>query len=218
MTMIRSSAAVALACVVWTAPPPGPIGASAQDPGPKGNPAVPEPARCAAAVEPRPVADLEGLLEASDEIGVTIGAASPEAAEPEAAEPADAEATAAAAETIELLYACYNANDYPRAFALFTDAGLERVLPGFALTDKDLAYMAESPEPAPAPKETWRAIAVDPVVALPDGRLRASVDGVAADGAFAAVALLVEAEDGLRIDDLATTPSGPVETERKETS
>lgn len=217
MTRTIVALALALAGSVWTAPLLGSAAASAQDAPPKGTLAVPEPARCGEVLEPRPVADLARLVEASAGPGVIIGAASPEPdeAKPDPGQPVDAETTSAATETLERLYACYNANDYPRAFALFTDAGLGRVLPAFALTEKDLAFMAESPEPAPAPKEAWRAVAVRQVELLPDGRLRATIDGLAADGPFTAVALLIETGDGLRIDDLSTVPTDPTETDEK---
>ena len=187
----------------------GTAAATAQDAPAKGEPAVPEPARCVA--EPRPIEDLEEYVGAGDRVGAAVASASPTADEAtsDAGEPADPETVAGATETIETLYACYNANDYPRAFALFTDAGLERALPGFGLTAKDLAYLAEQPEPVPAPKEAWRAVAVREVTALPDGRLRASFAESAPNGQLTGVAVLVEAEGDYRIDDLSTTPPTP---------
>ena len=193
----------------------GTAAATAQDAPAKGEPAVPEPARCVA--EPRPIEDLEEYVGAGDRVGAAVASASPTADEAtsDAGEPADPETVAGATETIETLYACYNANDYPRAFALFTDAGLERSLPRFGLTAKDLAYLAEQPDPIPAPKDAWRAVAVREVTALPDGRLRAAVEGMAPDGAFAAVAILVREGGAYRIDDLSTAPVAPVEDDRE---
>jgi hypothetical protein len=184
--------------------------ATSQDAPAKGEPAVPEPARCA--VEPRPIADLEPYA-GNGNAGVTIAAASPGADEERAdsGEPADPEVAAAATETIETLHACYNANDYPRAFALFTDAGLARVAPGFGLTDKDLAFLAEQPDPPPAPKEAWRAVAVREATAQPDGRLRVAFEERAPDGAFTGVAVLVETDGSYRIDDLSTRTASPDE-------
>lgn len=188
----------------------------AKDATTKGDPTVPEPALCADAVEPRSIADLERSAAADAGVGVTIAASpTPDETETGEAEPAGPEATAAATEALETLYACYNANDYPRAFALFTDAGLGRVLPGFGLTAKDLAYLAERPDPVPAPKEAWRAVAVREVLLLPDGRLRATVEGNAPEGPFTAVALLGESDGGYRIDDLTTTSAAPDGKERE---
>ena len=181
--------------------------AAAQDAAPKGDLAVPDPARCR--VEPRPLADLERL-------SATPAAAAPAPADPRPdlgdGAPADPETVAAVTATIEHLYACYNAGDYLRAFALFTDDGLRRALPGLGLTEKDLAFIAETP--VPAPKAAWQAIAVREVTTLPDGRARARVDGRAPAGAFAEDVVLVEAAGRYRIDNLTplkttTAPATP---------
>lgn len=216
--MIRSLAAAALILL----PAAGSVDAAAQEARPKTELTVPDPARCAAdpAIDPRPIADLEPYAVDPGVVGVTIGVASPEGGpETEGADtveiesgrgvPADAETAGAATETMELLYACENANDVRRLFALFTDAGLGRVLPGYRLTTKDLAFLADTPDPPPAPKEVWIAISRPEVAALPDGRLRATLAGNDADGPFAAVAILVEADGRYLIDDLVTTPTGP---------
>ena len=177
-------------------------GTAAQDVPPKGEIVVPDPSRCE--IEPRPVADLAryvGTPAARETSSPTV--ANDEVALPKG-EPADPEAAAAVVATIEELYACYNANDYPRVFALFTDDGLRRVLPDFGLTEKDLAFIAETP--VPAPKEAWRAVAVQQVVGLPDGRVGALIEGRAPGEGFAAVAILV-AEDGRYLVDELTTIS-----------
>lgn len=216
--MIRSLAVAALVLL----PAAGSVDAAAQDGRLKTDLTVPDPARCAAdpAVAPRPIADLEPYAVDPGGGGVIIGVASPEVGaetakadtadiESSGGTPADAERAGAATETLELLFACENANDPRRAFALFTDAGLGRVLPGYRLTTKDLAFLADTPDPPPAPKEVWIAISRPEVAVLPDGRLRATVTGSDADGPFAAVAILIETDGRYLIDDLVTTPTGP---------
>ena len=169
--------------------------AAAQDAAPKGDLAVPDPARCR--VEPRPLADLQRL-------SATPAAAAPAPADPRPdlgdGAPADPETVAAVTATIEHLYACYNAGDYLRAFALFTDDGLRRALPGLGLTAKDLAFIAGPP--VPPPKAAWQAVAVRQVTTLSDGRARARLDGGAPVGPFAADVVLLETDGQYRIDHL----------------
>lgn len=174
---------------------------SAQDEPPKTAPVAPDPALCQ--VEPRPLADFAAFA--------GTPAASPPAASPPAASakelsvpagtPADAATVEAVMATIHEYYACSNGNDFPRAFALLTDAGLKRTLSLTGMTEKELAFLAETP--GPTDKRDWEAVAISEVVTLPDDRVAARIDGIGLGGPFRGLVLLVPEADRYLIDELA---------------
>lgn len=188
-------------------------GIAAQDASPAAFPTTPDPALCR--VEPRSVASLEGFAGAPvatpvQEVG---GTASPEPFVPPAGEPADAETVALVAAFATHIFACYNAGDYRRAFALQTDAYLARSFAAFPPTAEDLAFFAAPPVPAP-PDQRTELRALRQVVVLPDGRIGSYLDLAYPDGSGETqYGVLVLTDDGLRLDDvpyfapLAGTPT-----------
>lgn len=168
---------------------------SAQDEPPKTAPVAPDPALCQ--VDPRPIADFAAFA--------GTPAASPPAASAKelsvpAGTPADAATVEAVMATIHEYYACNNGNDFPRVFALLTDAGLKRTLSLSGMSEKELAFLAEPP--APTDKRDWEAVAVSEVVTLADDRVAARVDGIGLGGPFRGLVLLVPEADRYLIDEL----------------
>ncbi len=80
----------------------------------------------------------------------------------------------------EELFACYNARDVLRVFALFTDYFLKRYFAQEGVTAEALEYFAMPAEARPA--EAWESIGVTDVVVLPDGRIGACLHGTNPEG------------------------------------
>lgn len=134
------------------------------------SPFVVDPATCT--VEPLSPEELQTL--AASELVISAPAASPVAHDvPFAApdgEPADPETTEAVTAVIRESWACLNAGDWARFFALLTE---QEVRQNFA--PQDITGLTAQP-PAPAPPDQQTAVfAVLDVERLPDGRVGAFV-------------------------------------------
>ena len=141
--------------------------AAAQEATPAPYPVAPDPAECT--VEPRPLDDVVAVVGTP-----AAGAAAPIAASPTPfvrppGEPAAPETAAAVTATIRQLFACTNAGDFLRIYALFSDDFLRAFLAGTPLTADVQAYFAATPVPLPA--EQRRVIVrFGEVERLADGR------------------------------------------------
>ena len=135
-------------------------------------PLTPDPAECT--VEPRPVEEAVALVAQA----TPAAAAAAEPAETVAVpvgELADAETVAGVTATVREVYACFNAGDVARAFALVTDD----VLRGFAEEDpipeeEVRAFLGATPAAVPAAQRV-AILAITDVVRLPGGRAGALV-------------------------------------------
>ena len=89
-------------------------------------------------------------------------------------EAADEETVAAVTETINELFACINAGDYLRAFALYSDRFVQTEFAG--ISEEDLSFFSGSgtPEAIPA-EEQIQLLGVSEVIVLEDGRVGAVI-------------------------------------------
>lgn len=97
--------------------------------------------------------------------------ATPAPIDPPEGEPADADTVEADTATAMELYACLNANDFMRAFSLFTDDALVRGFMDDGYTQETFVTM--STPTAPMPTEAW--VALKDVTVLNDGHIGAIV-------------------------------------------
>jgi hypothetical protein len=152
---------------------------AAQDATPIALPVTPDPAACL--VEPRTIDDLYGLLgtpvpvSAQEEPSESSPASDPTEVSLPAGEPADSAAVTAITATIVEAYACFNAGDYLRAFALYSDGALLRFTEQGPFTEDIAAFFLATPETFP---EEFRSsvLAVREARVLSDGRVGALVD------------------------------------------
>ena len=147
-----------------------------------------DPAHCI--IEPRTLADLERLVTSRTPRLATERPKSGESIDP------DSEIGKTVTSTLEMLFACLNAGDRMRAYAIYTDAYLARILqPG------DLPVIA-TPQPGD-PDEYTQIVAID-LHALDDGGVIAKVT---LDPALIPVHkifefVMVPVDDGWRIDQV----------------
>lgn len=180
MRRARMVIAVALGLTVVAAP------ATAQESTPAtGLPVTPDPAECVAA--PRPIADFAALVGTPAPAPLENGGR-------ERGEPTDPETTAGITATVRELVACFNAGDWQRTAALYTDAGFAADFAG--MTREDLRGIEASPTPIDAMGRV-ALIAVRDIERLPDGRIGAVVV-VGAEGTPDIYALLYFSQDGER--------------------
>lgn len=172
---------------------------------------IPQPADCT--VAPRRVADLVPA-------GTIVPAPAPTALPPAGSadfpwpqgEPASRDEVAAITATLHEFYACYNAGEYERQLALYSDRWLQ---PQFAALDAagwqaTLAYVATPATPVPIGEQQWIA-AMTLVRRLPDGRIGAyveAVDPVNHPHQINAVVILTRVGDRWLIDEVHTDPHG----------
>lgn len=103
--------------------------------------------------------------------------------------PADPETVTEITATVREALACRNANDFPRAYALFTQEMLVALFGGPATIDPEIVAAIEEapgsllPSPLP-PRQRIALTAVSGAVLLPDGRVAAIVDTRGARLAF----------------------------------
>jgi len=174
-------------------------GVAAQGEPPQSAPVAPDPSLCQ--VEARPIADFAAFLGTPPAATASPPAAlgAKEVTVPEG-EPADAATIEAVTATIHTYYACRNGNDLLRAFTLLTDDGFDRALTLTGMSEKELAFLAETP--GPTDKRDWEAVAISEVVILPDQRVAARIDGIGVGETFRGIVLLVPGDDRYRIDEL----------------
>ena len=152
---------------------------AAQDAAPVALPVTPDPAECR--VEPRTIDELHAQLgtpvpappEAPQSMSTPVGG--PTAVSLPEGEPADTATVAAITATAVEAYACFNAGDYLRAFALYSDGALLRFAEQAPFTEDIAAFFLATPQAFP---EEFRSsvLAVREARVLPDGRVGALVD------------------------------------------
>ena len=161
-----------------------------------------DPAECR--VEPRPADELIAVWYEENEAGTPVLATpaadtAPASVPVPLGEPADAETAAAATAVVREVLACFNAGDFGRALALFSDDLVRSFGPSPEETPEDVrAFLAPAPEPLPAGSRI-RLLAVTDVAVMADGRVGAFVvtddPTVPPEGPETALVLVVE-EDG----------------------
>ena len=195
---VRAAIAVAVAVGVVAAVVTG----AAQEATPAfdvpGEMVAPDPDECR--VEPRSDASLAALV-------ASPAAATPETPDFEAlvaeGEAADAAIVEAVSETVHEIYACLNAGEPLRAYALYSDDALRALFTILPPLEPDFATPTGTP-PAPSPEE-WTAVRVRDVRILADGRVTAFVDGLTPAGGFALFGVFVRQGDRYLIDAFVTT-------------
>jgi hypothetical protein len=208
---MRNSLALLVLLIVVGAS--GSTGVFAQEatPTPVTFPVTPDPALCR--VAPRPIADFTRFLGASGTPGVddaTPAASDSSTFVPPQGEPADPATTAAVAATAVEIFACFNAGDWLRATALWSDAFLAQVFHESPPTEEDIAYFAATPVPR-SPDEADQVLALREVVVLPDGRVGAFVDlQLFPEGPQTQYGILVREDDRYLLDDVpyVSSPEG----------
>lgn len=182
-----------------------PMAAAAQESSPVDDFVSPDPAACR--VTPRTLDDLRGFLPSPADEGTPSAIAAPPSPVPPEGVPADPEIVEAITAVTYELYACLNANDFLRVFALYTDGYMTR-----SFVSEDIAPEAidlfGTPIPAePADKRT--SVAVRDVQVLDDGRIGALVVSRSpyADGAdVPTYYIFVEQEGRYLVDDIVLPP------------
>ncbi len=186
---------------------------TAQEATPEADLVTPDPEECQ--VEPRSMETLTGLIATpvADLATPEFQSATPvtvETFEPPEGEPADEETLAGVTATATELFACYNANDYLRVFALFTDEYLARSFAEEGVDEEALEFFGMPAEPKPS--EEWESIALQDAQILEDGRVGAYLIGhnPEGDGAdFVDYTIFVERDGRYLIDDVIfLTPRG----------
>jgi hypothetical protein len=205
--MRRLTMLIALLCVV-TFVSPGFV--SAQE-------ASPVAGGTACTVEPRTADELLALWYADD--GTPIGTWATPVAEEEVTEltipigaPADEATTTAITAVVEQVFACFDAGEQLRAFALFTDnlATMFGPEPGTSFEDAQ-AFLTAPAEPAP-PGEESEIVAVSNAVMLADGRVGAFVIERYAGVVTVSYGIFVQDGDGWLVDEVIEFPS-PIDEE-----
>ncbi len=200
---------VALVVVLFALALLGPTVALAQDATPVAvaGDAI-DPVECQ--VEGRTADELIALWYQENDEGTPV-LATPEAAEPMAlvpvplGEPADAETVAGVSATVREVFACFNAGDFGRATALFSENLVRQFGPSPEESPEDVRAFLEAAEPAPE-EARIQLLAVTDVAVMEDGRVGAfvvSVDPtVPPEGAEAALVVFVEAGDRWVVDEV----------------
>ena len=139
-----------------------------QDATPAPYPVAPDPTECT--VTPRPIEDVVAVVGTP-----AVGAATPVAASPApftvpAGEPADAATAKAAVATLRQVFACANAGDFLRVYALFTDDYVRAFFAGTPLTPEVQAFLSAPPRPLP-PDQQRVIVRVGEARLLADGRV-----------------------------------------------
>jgi hypothetical protein len=177
-------------------------GVAAQDASPAADDFVtPDPAACQ--VAPRSVDELVAFLATP-----AAGTPAAETAAP-AGEPADADTVAAVTDTVNELYACYNANAFLRVYGLYTDGFLARSLAGADINPDALSLFATPI--APEDPADRISVAVRDVQMLPDGRVSVRVvdrTPLANNAENTTIYLFVERDGRWLIDDMILNPAG----------
>ena len=140
--------------------------ASAQEATPASGLAVADPDLCQ--VEPRSIEDLASFIATPPPDYAT-----PAPIDPPQGEPADAQTVAAVSATVTELYSCFTANDYLRAFSLFTDKAVARGFMEDAYTQETLDAFSTPTEPLP--RDEWVSPTVEDITVRDDGRVGAIV-------------------------------------------
>jgi hypothetical protein len=166
--------------------------AAGQDATPAADFVTPDPAACT--VEARAFEEVVALAAtpAAATPPVTMPVASPIAA----GEPADAETVQAVTETVAELYACLEADEPLRAYALFSDGALRQLLAEDLLQPEGVIQGL-------GPREAFR---IEEVRTLPDDRAAAVIAFRVSEGAFTETWSFVRVDDHYLVEGLITSP------------
>jgi hypothetical protein len=159
-------------------------------------------------IEPRTVEELISFIPAGGSTPVPAAASPAPFVAPEG-EPADAASAAGVTATAEELFACYNANDFLRVFALFTDDYLRRDIAAEGMTEEGLGFLAADLD---ARSEDEReSVSVRDIRVLTDGRIGAYliVQNSAAAAEAADYTIFFLEGDRFLTDDVVFLPSAP---------
>lgn len=120
---------------------------AAQDATPLPFPSAPDPSECR--VAPRPLDDVASVVGTPtfDQTSDTVGTPAP--FDPPGGSAVDEATAAAVRATLRELFACTNAGDFLRVFALFTDDFLRSFFVGTPFSDEVAAFIGASPQPLP---------------------------------------------------------------------
>ena len=140
----------------------GSVGTSAQP----AYPFTPDPVDCQ--IAPRPIASVIAVA-GTPAAGAPAPAASPTAFVRTMGAAADAATTEAVTATVHEVFACANAGDFLRVYALFTDEYLRVFLAGTPMSDAVIAFFTASPVPLPE-AEKRIIVRIGEVQLFPDGR------------------------------------------------
>ena len=180
-----------------------PTAASAQEATPASDFVTPDPEACQ--IEPRTIENLASFL-ATPSASPAVDAATPQVPDAPDGVPADVDVVEGITATAYELYACYNANDFLRVFAFFTDGYMTR---SFASEDiaPDAIGLFATPIPAQAADERF-SISVQDVQVLVDGRIGANVitHSPLGDGADTPTYYIFVEQDGRYLVDDAILP------------
>jgi hypothetical protein len=180
--------------------------AGAQEATPDIQASVAAPEDCS--VAPRSVEELEALLDSaggSPSPAVALETPNTEAATPTpfvapAGSPVSEDVGAEIAELVNQLYACENANDQLRLFALLTDGLVVRTLQEGQLEPAD--FVQSGTPIAPKIASEYRAIAINGIIEIEPDTYGVNVVGRAGDEGeeFTEYLIVVREGDSLRID------------------
>lgn len=169
LTPMRRIAALAGGMAIWFWLVPV---AAAQTAAPAPFPITPDSSECV--VAPRSVDLMRDIFATPDGTQAGTNPSSQKDVIVPVGEPVDAVIAADVMATLRELFACYNAGDMRRVFALMTDAYLRDYAAQAVLLPEDVAYFLGEPRPAPA-NERFSLAAVTDLTMLDDGRVGAFV-------------------------------------------
>lgn len=150
-----------------------PLAADAQEATPASDFVTPDPESCQ--IRPRTIENLATFL-ATPSAGTaspSITSATPQVPTAPDGMPADQDVVEGVTVTVYELYACYNANDFLRVFAFFTDGYMARSFASEDISPEAIGLFA-TPIPSQAADERI-SILIQDVQVLVDGRIGANV-------------------------------------------
>jgi len=120
---------------------------AAQDATPLPFPTAPDPSECR--VAPRPLDDVATVVGTATSDQTTSAVGTPAPFEPPEGSAVDEATAATVRATLRELFACTNAGDFLRVYALFTDDFLRSFFVGTPFSDEVAAFIGASPQPLP---------------------------------------------------------------------
>lgn len=176
MRRLALSSPLLVALLVVTGLPLQPLGATHRQqstPTPVSFPVSPNPSACT--VEPRVNGDFIDLLEtAPDDSPRQAQMPEPTVVPVPIGVPAELVVRNAISATVHEQYACFNAGDALRGYALVTDDYLRSLVAEQAVTREDISFFLQGRLPVPLAAQT-RVLAVTDISVLADGRVGAFI-------------------------------------------
>jgi hypothetical protein len=157
------------------------FGTSARAQGPVSN--VPAPEECT--IEPRALPLFpEGVGQRASATPAPLAAAPDSPFTIPQGEPADVETTTGVSATVREAIACRNANDFRRAYALFTQDMIVSLFGGPATVDPEIQAAIDEEAVPLARRQQLALLTLTDMVLLPDGRVGAVVETANARRAY----------------------------------